>query len=139
MATKTFTMASATAGDRVYIDGNFEKRTITQNQTFALDMTDDGSTAHYTGLASDSEMTLTDGGKIYLVGDPGLTYMNVTADTNVNNAGSLWIREEDNSLHEIVIKNVDLDDADVPTTCTMILERKDAPIHTWTWTGITVA
>jgi hypothetical protein len=103
MATKTFTHASATAANRLYIDRDGLSHTITQNQTFALDMTDDGTTAHYTGLSSGSAMTCTDATEINLEAD--LTYMNVTADASaVLNAGSLWIREDDESLNEIKIK-----------------------------------
>ena len=135
MSTKTFTFPAS----QVWISRNQLRHTITTGQTFALDMTDDGSTAHYTGLVTTAEVTLVDGLKIHLVGDPAKTYMNVTADTNVNNAGSLWFKDVDDSEIEIKIKNVDLDDADVPTTATFILEQAENPNIGMTWTSMTVA
>ena len=140
MATKTFTLASATDSERTYVDSTGLARVITQNETFALNMTDLGTTASYTGLATSSEMALDDGGKINLEAAIPFTFALVTADgTAVSNAGSLWIVEDDNSRHELHIRNATLDDADAPTTAVFELERRDAPNITFTWTGITVA
>jgi hypothetical protein len=139
MATKTFTMASATAGDRIYVDNNLIAHTITQNQTFALDLIDEsGAPASYYGLSTDSELTCTDGTKLNLVADK--SYLHVTADAAVLNPGSLWFREDgDDKVCEIKVKSITLDDADSPGTAVIVCERVDCPIYSWTWTGITVA
>ena len=138
MATKTFTMASATAADRLYVDSELIEHTITQNQTFALDMTDEtGDVAGYQGLAADSEMTCTDGTKLNLNAEK--SYVHATANGATVRPGSLWIREDDGTVSEIVIRSMTFDDADAPTTAVFICERADCPIYTWTWTGITVA
>jgi len=135
MATKTFTFPAS----QKYTDKNGKPHVITTSQTFTMDMTDDGTTARYTGL-SGNKITMTSGENIVLEGDPAFSFMNITADGSaVKNAGAISFRETDNSLNSWNINSVTIDDADVPTTCTMILERKDSPMVTITWTTLTVA
>ncbi len=130
MSAKTFTFAAS----QVYVSRDLLKHVITTSQTFTLDMTDDGSTAHYNGLVTSAEITLTDGKKIHLDGEFNKSYMNVTADTNVNNAGSLWVRDVDGAGLELKIRNIDMDDANVPTTAVFKLEHASNPSIQFTWT-----
>ena len=140
MATKTFTLASATDSERTYVDSNGLDRVITQNEDFALDITAADGDGTYVGISSDSEMTLEDGGKINLEAAVPFTYMFIDDDaTAILNPGSLWIVEDDNSRHELHIRSAEIDNADDPGTATLVLERRDAPNITFTWTGITVA
>jgi hypothetical protein len=140
MATKTFTMASATDADRAYIDRLGETHTITQNQTFSLDMEDlDGSAGLYTGLVTSSEMTCEDGTKINLEGDKTYTSFYAEDATLTGKGGEICIVEEGGHRAHWKIKTMNLDDGDVPTTCECVLERTDDPMTTISWAGITVA
>ncbi len=134
----TFTLASATASDRYYIDRFGETHTITQNQTFTLDLTDLGTTGEYIGDNTSSEMTCTDGTKINLEADKAFTYF-VTGDGAMSIKGEICIVEEGKVRAHWRIRSMNIDDADNPATCECTLERVDDPMVAISWAGITVA
>ena len=138
MAAKTFTHASATASERYYIDRFGRTLTITQNQTFTLDLTDLGTTGEYKGDNASSEMTLTNGEKINLEADKAFTYF-VTSDGDVAIKGELCFLETGNVRVHWRIRTMNIDDADNPSTCSCVLERIDDPMTSISWSGITVA
>jgi len=139
MASKTFTHASATDSERYYIDRFGETHTITQNQTFTLDMADLGTTGAYTGLVTSSEMTCEDGTKINLEGDKTYTGFIAGDAALVGIGGEICIVEEGGHRRHWKIRSMNIDDADSPSTCECVLESVDDPMVALSWAGITVA
>lgn len=134
-ATKTFTFPAS----QIFVDFAGVKHTINTSQTFVMYMTDDGTTARYTGDISNETVTTTDGLTLLICASPLPTYgFNVTDDINaVLMAGTLEIREPAGQFLWDVT-SVAIDDADVPTTCTMTLENRHTK-RQMTWTSLTVA
>ena len=135
MATKTFTFPAS----QVYVSKGNLRHTINKDHTFTMDMTDDGTTARYTLLAG-STIACSDGFRFKPYGNPAFSFMNITSNAAaVLNPGSLWFYEDDGELVEIKIKSATIDDADAPTSATIIFERVDDPSLSFTWTSLTVA
>lgn len=138
MASKTFTIPASQK--YVYRDGTIG--TITTNQTFTMDMTDESSpatAATYRGLVTSSAVTLTDGNTIYLDGDPINSFIYVADNSATADAGGLCFFEMDNSRNFWKVTSADFDDADSPGSVTLKLERMDNPIYQVTWTSVTIA
>ena len=134
MATKTFTFPAS----QVYVDSNGIGHTITTSQTFATDMTDLGTTAKYSMNAGNSVLC-TDKYRFSFNGETIYTFWCTADATATDEEGCIQVVEEGGAKKILDVVSLDINDADAPTTCTVILQHRDNPMITMTWTALTVA
>ena len=135
MATKTFTFPAS----QVYVDATGIEHTVTTGEAFRLDMTDLGTTSSFTVLNASALITCTDGFTFGLDADPLYMFWCTADGTATDEEGCLQFVEDGGSKIVLDITSLDIDDADDPSTATMIFEHRNNTALTFTWDTLTVA
>ena len=134
MATKTFTFPAS----QVYVDSNGIGHTVTTSQSFATTMTDLGTTSNFT-MDAGSSIACSDGYTFTMDGDTLYKFWCTADGTATDEEGCIQVVEEGGAKKILDVVSLDINDADAPTTCTVILQHRDNPMITMTWTALTVA
>ena len=129
-------------GEWVYIDNSGNPHTVTNGQTFVMALAAGGAGEKYT--VTTGELTCTDGTRIIIERDPTYTQFTAAADATARlwpNVGTFTCYDPDDNTKAIWdVRTVTINNIDQPTAITtMVFERRDNPLYTFTWSGVTVA
>jgi hypothetical protein len=142
-ATVTFTIDTASS-PWIKVDGT--RTTVSGiGQTFAMRLIDLGSDGLLIGggvagtPTVDNDVTLADGTKLRFSMDKKMTTIGPFADgVAKNNAGSLWVSEDDSIEHEVKVTSITMTDADAPGANNLASISFEYPGKPWSWTWVNI-
>jgi len=125
-----------------YLDKENNPHVVTNGQTFVLSLAAGGAGEKYTVLTD--SLTCTDGTLLEIERDPTFTQFTAATDATALTypaVGTITFIEPVTHSRAIWdIRTVTIDNIDEPTAITsMVLERRDNPLITFTLTSVTVA
>lgn len=140
MATQTWTLDVA---GLPYVDKDGIQHTITTNETFTLDFTDDGVGGRFIGLSGTAEdMVCTDGFRLKIHADPRFEFTSSADGSATLRNGHIAFIEEGNVLNEWSVASLTMSNADgvgANNVTSITLQQVANRMRSITWTNINTA